>query len=83
MAGYPCEEEQLKSGDLVDLRRYIYEDGASGAPHRCEMKRQKAIVMTIDEDKQMGLFKYYKVFNFVTKKEEYVWGGSLEVISIG
>jgi hypothetical protein len=38
--------------------------------------------MTIDEDKQLGLFKYYKVFNLVTEKEEYVWGGSLEVISI-
>jgi len=47
------------------------------------MKLQKAIIMTINKEKQLGLFKYYKIFNFVTKKEEYVWGGSLEVISIG
>ena len=74
-------KEPLKSGDLVRLRRYVYEPGANN-PNRSEMKRQRAIIMTIDEEKQMGLFKYYKVFNFVTKKEEYIWGGSLEVISI-
>ncbi len=75
-------KEPLKTGDLVHLRRYIYEPGARN-PKRSHLSRQKAIIMTIDEDKQLGLFKYYKVFNFVTEKEEYVWGGSLEVISIG
>ncbi len=76
------EKEPLKSGDLVHLRRYIYEPGARN-PERSHMTRQKAIIMNIDEDKQLGLFKYYKVFNFVTEREEYIWGGSLEVISIG
>ena len=76
------DKEPLKSGDLVNLRRFIYAPGPNNST-RSKMKWQKAIIMTIDEDKQLGLFKYYKIFNFVTKKEEYVWGGSLEVISIG
>ena len=76
------DKEPLKSGDLVSLRRFVYEQDANNST-RSKMKLQKAIIMTINEEKQLGLFKYYKIFNFVTKKEEYVWGGSLEVISIG
>ena len=71
-------KEPLKSGDLVNLRRYVHDPGKG----RSSLKHQKAIIMTIDEEKQLGLFKYYKIFNFVTKKEEYIWGGSLEVISV-
>ena len=75
------DKEPLKSGDLVSLRRFVYEQDANNST-RSKMKLQKAIIMTINKEKQLGLFKYYKIFNFVTKKEEYVWGGSLEVISI-
>ena len=75
------DKEPLKSGDLVSLRRFVYEQDANNST-RSKMKLQKAIIMTINEEKQLGLFKYYKIFNFVTKQEEYVWGGSLEVISI-
>ena len=75
------DKEPLKSGDLVSLRLFVYEQDANNST-RSKMKQQKAIIMTINEEKQLGLFKYYKIFNFVTKQEEYVWGGSLEVISI-
>ena len=81
MAGLPIKQQILKSGDLVKIKRFVYEPGANN-PNRSEMRHQKAIIITIEEDKQMGLFKYYKIFNFVTEKEEYVWGDSLEVISI-
>jgi hypothetical protein len=81
MAEHPIKQQILKSGDLVKIKRFVYEPVANN-PNRSEMKHQNAIIITIEEDKQMGLFKYYKIFNFVTEKEEYVWGGTLEVISI-
>tara|TARA_R110002020_G_scaffold109678_1_gene253768 strand:- start:712 stop:909 length:198 start_codon:yes stop_codon:yes gene_type:complete len=64
----------LKIGDLVKIRKpncsfaNIYFD--------------KGIIIKLSDGPQLGLYEFYRVFNFTTKQMESVWEGAVEVISL-